>query len=153
MVQTILLMMLWHENVAICLKRRVWQLYIEFKNWTTVWRFVWAGGWGRGGARGVPGGVTAPSKFCLVPPVAPPKFSAWRHVTALKSYTDHWQLPLLQNWPFQWPPQMKMSGSAPVYKLFQKMVSQPTWNKPDKGVDSEQMALSRHYTMFCAMES
>jgi len=30
----------------------------------------------RGGARGVPGGATAPPKFCLAPPVAPPKFSA-----------------------------------------------------------------------------
>ena len=57
----------------------------------------------RGGARGVPGGATAPPKFCL----APPKFSAWRHATALKSYTDHWQLPLLQNWPLQWPPKWK----------------------------------------------
>ena len=37
---------------------------------------------GRGGARGVPGGATAAQKFCL----APPKFSAWRHATALKLF-------------------------------------------------------------------
>ena len=62
-------------------------------------------------------GGHCPPKFFLAPSVSPPKFFAWRHVTALKSYTDHWQLPLLQNWPLQWPPQMKMSGSAPVCKL------------------------------------
>ena len=28
----------------------------------------------RGGARGVPGGASAPPKFCLAPPVAPSKF-------------------------------------------------------------------------------
>ena len=39
----------------------------------------------RGGARGVPGGATAPQKFCL----PPPKFSAWRHATALKLFNPH----------------------------------------------------------------
>ena len=47
------------------------------------------------------GGDTAPKIF---------QVSFW------KSYTDHWQLPLLQNWPLPWPPQMKMSGSAPGRK-------------------------------------
>ena len=61
----------------------------------------------------MPGGPLPP-KILPGPPSGPPKFSARRHATALKSYTDHWQLPLLQNWPLQWPPQMKMSGSAPV---------------------------------------
>jgi len=28
-------------------------------------------------------------------------------VSFWKSYTDHWQLPLLQNWPLQWPPKWK----------------------------------------------
>ena len=58
-----------------------------------------------GGARG----ATSPQNFAC-PPQWPPKIfqaSFW------KSYTDHWQLPLLQNRPLQWPPQMKMSGSAP----------------------------------------
>ena len=49
-------------------------------------------------------GGHCPPKILPGPPVAPPKFSAWRHVTALKSYTDHWHLPLLQNWPLQWLP-------------------------------------------------
>jgi len=53
----------------------------------------------------------------------PPKLSAWRHATTLKSYTDHWQLPLLQNWPLQWPPQMKMSGSAPAPELPYKLIN------------------------------
>jgi len=69
----------------------------------------------RGGARGLPRGATGP-------PSGPPKFSAWRHVTALKSYTDHWKLPLLQNWPHQWPPQMKMSGSAPACEVVNSRV-------------------------------
>jgi len=59
---------------------------------------------GRGGARGVPGGP--------LPPQWPPKIS---QVFFWKSYIDHWQLPLLENWPLQWPPQMKMSGSAPAW--------------------------------------
>ena len=63
----------------------------------------------RGGARGVPGGPLPTPKFCLAPHCPPKIFQ----VSFWKSYTDHWQLPLLQNWPLQWPPQMKMSGSAP----------------------------------------
>ena len=70
----------------------------------------------RGGARGVPGGATAPPKFCL----APPKFSAWRHATALKSYTDHWQLPLLQNWPLQCPPPNETVCLRPWWYLMLK---------------------------------
>ena len=66
----------------------------------------------RGGARGVPGGATAP-----------PKFSAWRHATALESYTDHWQLPLLQNWPLQWPPQWKCLA-PPLYVRYMS-----DWNR------------------------
>ena len=57
----------------------------------------------RGGARGVPGGATAPSQILPDPPVAPKIFQ----VSFWKSYTDHWQLPLLQNWPLQWPPKWK----------------------------------------------
>ena len=53
------------------------------------------------------GRATAPPK--ILP--GPPKIF---QVSFWKSYTDHWQLPLLQNWTLQWPPQMKMSGSAPV---------------------------------------
>ena len=48
------------------------------------------------------GGATSPQIFLV---------SFW------KSYTDHWQLPLLQNWPLQWPPHMKTSGFAPVYDV------------------------------------
>jgi len=59
-----------------------------------------------GGARGA-----LPPKILPGPPVSPPKLGLF-----LKSYTDHWQLPVLQNWPLQWPPQMKMSGSAPESK-------------------------------------
>ena len=84
----------------------------HYVNSWVVWltRECQAAGSELGGAMG----GHSPLEFCLVPPVASPKFSAWRHATALKSYTDHWQLPLLQNWPLQWPPQMKMSGSAPA---------------------------------------
>ena len=50
----------------------------------------------------------------------PPKSFAWPpqnfQVSFWKSCTDHWQLSLLQNWPLQWHPQMKMSGSAPVFE-------------------------------------
>ena len=60
----------------------------------------------RGGAKGVPGGPLPPKNFAWPPKIF--QVSFW------KSYTDHWQLPLLQNWPLQWPPQMKMSGSAPA---------------------------------------
>jgi len=52
-----------------------------------------------------------PPKILPGPPSGPPKNF---QVSFWKSYTDHWQLPLLQNWPLQWPPQMKMSGSAPA---------------------------------------
>ena len=61
-----------------------------------------------GGSRG----GHCPPKIVPGPPSGPPKNF---QVSFWKSYTDHWQLPLLQNWPLQWPPQMKMSGSAPVY--------------------------------------
>jgi len=48
-------------------------------------------------------GATAPPKFCLATPVAPKIYQ----VSFWKSYTDHWQLPLLQNSPLQWPPKWK----------------------------------------------
>ena len=76
----------------------------------TLIRFIWWMLQPRGGARGVPRGATAP-KILPGPPSGPPKIF---QVSFWKSYTDHWQLPLLQNWPLQWSPQMKMSGSAPA---------------------------------------
>jgi len=60
----------------------------------------------RGRAKGVPGGPLPPQNFCFTP-VAPPKFSTWRHVTALKSYTDHWQLPCCKTGPSSGPPKRK----------------------------------------------
>jgi len=57
---------------------------------------------------GCQGGPLPPQNFAW-PPSGPPKFF---QVSLWKSYADHWQLPLLQNWPLQWPPHMKMSGSA-----------------------------------------
>ena len=101
----------------------------------------------RGGARGVPGGAL-PQKNFAWPPSGPPKFSAWRHATELKSCTDHWQLPLLQNWPLQRAPQMKMSGSAP--DQVKELVTVRVWNAPDQ---SSKVALqikamcTTHYTL------
>jgi len=80
----------------------------------------------RGGARGLQGGPLPP-KILPGHPSGPPNFSAWRHATAFKSYTDHWQLPLLQNWPLQWPPQMKMSGSAPVHIAMRLEKNKAPW--------------------------
>jgi len=74
------------------------------------------------------GGDTAP-KILPGPPQWPPKIF---QVSFWKSYTDHWQLPLLQNWPLQWPPQMKMSGSAPeswyINFVFRVCYQQPNAN-------------------------
>jgi len=68
---------------------------------------------------GYQGGHCPPPKFCL-PPQCPPKFSAWRHATGvglfLKVLHRPLTAPLLQNWPLQWPPKMKMSGSAPAMR-------------------------------------
>ena len=103
-----------HKNTRVGV---VWILLRETRAWLVLpyaqndcLRQVYEQGRSEGGARG----ELPPQNFAWPPPVTPLKFSAWRHATALKSYTDHWQLPLLQNWPLQWPPQMKMSGSAPA---------------------------------------
>ena len=58
-------------------------------------------------------GGHCPPKILSGPPSGPPKIF---QVSFWKSYTDHWQLPLLQNWPLQWPPQMKKSGSTPAFR-------------------------------------
>ena len=63
--------------------------------------FVWI--WLAGAELGGDRGATSPPKFCLASPVAPKIFQ----VSFWKSYTDHWQLPLLQNWPLLWPPKWK----------------------------------------------
>ena len=42
-------------------------------------------------------------------------------VSFWKSYTDHWQLPLLQNWPLQWPPKWKcLAPPLTVHNLNRK---------------------------------
>jgi len=68
--------------------------------------YSWYAGAELGGCQGGP----LPSQNFAWPPSGPPKIF---QISFWKSYADHWQLPLLQNWPLQWPPQMKMSGSAP----------------------------------------
>ena len=68
--------------------------------------YSWSAGAELGGCKG---GHCAPK---ILP--GPPKVF---QVSFWKSYTDHWQLPLLQDWPLQWPPQMKMSGSAPGHQV------------------------------------
>ena len=57
----------------------------------------------RVGARGGARGATAPQNFAWAPQWPPKIFQ----VSFWKPYTDHWQLPLLQNWPLPWPPKWK----------------------------------------------
>jgi len=87
----------------------------QFEDWVTETSICSQSGWNSGAELGGCQGGHCPPKILPGPPSGLPKIF---QVSFWKSYTDHWQLPLLQNWPLQWPPQMKMSGSAPVGTIF-----------------------------------
>jgi len=65
-------------------------------------------GWSAGAEPGGFQGGQLPPK--ILP--GPPKIF---QVSFWKSCTDHWQLPLMQNWPLQWPPKWKCL-SPPLVK-------------------------------------
>ena len=95
-----------------------WEMFslISFlKNFSRM-KCRWRKSYSQGGARGVPGGPLLRQNFAW-PPHWPPKIF---QVFFWKSYTDHWQLSLLQIWHLQWPPQMKMSRSSPGYSYQQQ---------------------------------
>ena len=63
-------------------------------------------------------GGHCPPKFLPAPPQWSPKIF---QVFFWKSYTDHWQLPLLQIWPLQWPPKWKCLAPPLIVKLNYKI--------------------------------
>jgi len=63
----------------------------------------------RGGARGVPGGATAPQKFCLAPQ-CPPKLGLF-----LKVLHRPLTAPLVAKLALPVAPPNEMSGSAPAH--------------------------------------
>jgi len=95
--------------------------YVQFCQWPDRPSMSWQSGLPvfsnqsfktRGGARGCQDGHCPPK--ILPAPQKNFQVSFW------KSYTDHWELPLLQNWPLQWPPNENVSlrpCSRPICQL------------------------------------
>ena len=95
-------------------RRQIFFLHISiFSKSCKTFYCYWASCMQLGAELGGCKGATAPQNFAR-PPHWPPKLRSFSVGLFLKVLHRPLTAPLLQNWLLQWPPQMKMSGSAPA---------------------------------------